>query len=624
VIAHPWAEGPPQKADPTKRRPLGALRLITTIGAVWLSISFAVPARATIRYDVSLAHPEQHLFHVTITVPDVTRELIVQMAAWNALYTIRDFASHVQKVEAYAGSDLYSAVMGPQLPVDKSDKQTWRIRGDGTITIRYAIYWDEAGPFGTQLSPGHAFVNPAMVLMYVPDRRTESVFLSLDAPLEWEVQSAGLTGIESMGRARRFLFELANYDALADSPIEAGTYQEFTLPGISPEVRVVVHGDSWHKARMQDELTRICKYELQLMGGAPFDHYTFIFHIGHAAAGAGGGMEHANSTAINIPSDEFLPDVAAHEFFHLWNVKRIRPASLEPIDYTKEQYTRALWFAEGVTSTYSSYTLERTGIWTKQQLYDQLGNIVAELERRPANKWQSAEESSLDAWFEKYPLYDEPDYSVSYYTKGEILGVLLDLLIRDRTNNAKSLDDLMRAMNTDFAKAGKTYRDSIDIRLEAEKIAGGSFEDFFTKYVAHADAVPYVETFALAGLDLRKGERKYPALGFFAERDAAGNLGVRTVEPDSLAASAGLQPNDVILQWNGAEPARRPERWLRNQHPGDILRLKVRREGRELDVQFPLGETTELFYQVAEDIHSSEKARRIREGWLHGTVDGAL
>jgi predicted metalloprotease with PDZ domain len=145
--------------------------------------------------------------------------------------------------------------------------------------------------------------------------------------------------------------------------------------------------------------------------------YTFILHIGKGAGG--GGMEHANSTAIGIPSDEYLAGVAAHEFFHLWNVKRIRPASLEPVDFTKEQYTRALWFAEGVTSTYGAYTLVRSGIWSKERFYEDLGEQITELESRPANRWQSAEESSLDAWLEKYPLYDEPDYSVSYYTKGQ-------------------------------------------------------------------------------------------------------------------------------------------------------------------------------------------------------------
>src|SRR5262249_52888416 len=162
--------------------------------------------------------------------------------------------------------------------------------------------------------------------------------------------------------------------------------------------------------------------------------------------------EHANSTAIWARSQEGLIALAAHEFFHLWNVKRIRPASLTPVDYTHEQYTRALWFAEGVTNTYGSYTLVRTQLWDKAQFYVDLSQQISELETRPANGWQSAEESSLDAWLEKYPLYNRPQESVSYYAKGQILGFLLDILIRDRTNNERSLDDVMRTMNMDFAK----------------------------------------------------------------------------------------------------------------------------------------------------------------------------
>jgi predicted metalloprotease with PDZ domain len=354
------------------------------------------------------------------------------------------------------------------------------------------------------------------------------------------------------------------------------------------------------------------------MDGAPFERYTFILHIGKGSGG--GGMEHMNSTAIGMPSDEFLDGVAAHEFFHLWNVKRIRPASLEPVDYSKEQYTRALWFAEGVTSTYGSYTLVRSGIWSKEQFYLDLSQQISELENRAANRWQSAEQSSLDAWLERYPLYNQPEYSVSYYTKGQVLGDLLDILIRDRTNNERSLDDVLRAMNTDFAKQGKPYRDSLDIRLTSEEVAGGSFEDFFQKYVAGTEPFPYQRVLALAGMELRVVEHSRPTLGFSTERDANGAVNVQAVIAEGPAAEAGLRAGDTILTWNGAEPPRRLERWLREQKAGDILKLKVRREEKEVTIEVRLGEIKETFYGVSEDSHASEKARRIRDGLLHGVT----
>ncbi len=590
-----------------------ALRISTAFAFLILFV-FGSSTRAAIRYEVSLAHPEQHLFHVTMTIPGVTGEVTVQMAAWNALYQIRDFSSHVQHVEAFAGSET--------APIQKLDKQTWRITGNGTITLRYATFWDEVGPFSTQLNSEHAFINPAMILLYVPGRRSEDVKLSLSNPSEnWRVESASHARIEPMGGPRAFAMEAASFDALADAPIEAGKFDEFALPGMKQEIWVVVHGDNWRKKRVEDDLKRICQYELKLMGDAPFERYTFILHIGKGAGG--GGMEHANSTAIGVPSDEYLPGVAAHEFFHLWNVKRIRPATLEPVDYTKEQYTRALWFAEGVTSTFGSYTLVRSGIWSKEQFYADLSEQISELESRPANRWQSAEQSSLDAWLEKYLLYNQPEYSVSYYTKGQVLGDLLDILIRDRTDNEKSLDDVLRALNTDFAKQGKLYRDSLDIRLTAEKIAGGSFEEFFRKYVAGTEPFPYEQILTLAGLELRTVERRRPALGFFAQRDPGGSLIVRSVEAEGPALQAGLRAGDVLTSWNGGEPPRRLDRWLREQKAGDLLRLHVRREDKEVAVEFRLGELKETFYEVREDSHAGEKARHIREGLLRGMTTAA-
>jgi len=584
------------------------LRILAFLCFLFLPLSSS-SSNAAIRYEVSLAHPEQHLFHVTMTIPNVAREVTVKMAAWNALYQIRDFSSHVQNVTALAGTEISS--------IEKLDRQSWRVTGKGTIAIRYDSYWDEIGPFASQLNGEHAFINPAMILMYVPDRRSEETLLEMpDVPYEWQVASPSLAGLLQVSRARVFTITAKTYDELADGPIEIGKFQQFDLPGVSPHVEVVIHGGNWKKKRVEEDLKRICQYELKLMGGAPFERYTFILHFGKRAGG--GGMEHANSTAIGVSSDEYLPGVAAHEFFHLWNVKRIRPASLDPVDYTKEQYTRALWFAEGVTNTYGSYTLVRSGIWSKEQFYADLGEQISELEGRPANRWQSAEQSSLDAWLEKYPLYNQPEFSVSYYTKGQVLGDLLDILIRDRTDNAKSLDDVLRLMNANFAKQGKTYRDSLDVQLTAETIAGGTFEEFFRKYVAGTDPFPYQQILALAGLALRTVERRRPALGLFAEHDPSGPLVVSTVDGEGPAAQAGLRAGDVILNWNGGEVPKRVEHWLQDQKAGDLLKLLVRRDDNEISIEFRLGEINETLYEVMEVSHAAEKARHIREGMLRG------
>jgi predicted metalloprotease with PDZ domain len=572
------------------------------------------PAIAEIHYEVSIAHPEQHLFRISMEVPQVDGELRLQMAAWNAFYEIRDFSSHVQRVEAY--------VDGQRTDIEKIDKLTWRVRASGTVKVRYETFWDDPGPFESQLNSDHAFINPAMVLLYVPERRSEKSTVSLTGlPAEWNVASAAHTSVESTAGTRKVTLEAPTYDALADDPIEISKFEEFTISDLTPPVRVVIHGDNWKRREVESALRKICKYEVRMMEDAPYDQYTFIFHIGKAAAGSGGGMEHANSTAISVQSDAFLPNVSAHEFFHLWNVKRIRPATLEPLDYTREMYTRSLWFAEGVTNTYGAYALVRTGLWSKQDFYQDLSSQIREIEVRPAESWQSAEQSSLDAWLEKYALYNQPQNSISYYTKGQILGVLLDIVIRDRTNNQKSLDDVFRTMNVEFAKEGRYYQDSLDVRLTAEKIVGGSLEDFFSKYISGTAQLPYTELLPLAGLELHTHETVRPVLGFFVDHAPSSPWTVGSIDADGPAANSGLKTADEILRWNNSDPPRRLERWLGQQKPGDELHLRIRRDGTEQNIVVRLGEVREKTFQVAEMPHAEERSKRIRDGILHGTTD---
>jgi predicted metalloprotease with PDZ domain len=198
--------------------------------------------------------------------------------------------------------------------------------------------------------------------------------------------------------------------------------------------------------------------------------------------------------------------------------------------------------------------------------------------------------------------------------------VLLDILIRDRTENERSLDDVLRSMNEEFAKQGRGYRDSLDVRLTAETIAGGSFEEFFQKYVAAAEPLPYQRVFALAGLELRTEERRRPSLGFYAVRDQAGPLVVRSIDPGGSAEQAGLHSNDVITSWNGTEPPKNIERWAYGHKKGSLLRLGVRRDEKNISIELRVGEVVEIAHSVAEDARAGEKAKHIREGLLRGVT----
>lgn len=465
------------------------------------------PAAATIQYRVSLDEPAQHLFRVTMTIPIEGREVVTALPAWNTLYRVRDFAYRVESLRG-----LCPALTAVPLNKRQLDKQTWRFSLDGScqagdhnsFEIQYAIEWNDLGPFNSQLDAHHAFMNLAEILMYVPDRRSEDVEVQfVGLPAGWQ------TAAELAPSHDQNSYFAASYDNLVDAPVESGKFEQFEFDESGGHFHVVVDSHAWNRSILEESLQRITRYEMQLMGGPPFDgprkEFTFIFHIGPEGDVEGGGMEHRNSTAISATSTEAAVVVSAHEFFHVWNVKRIRPQSLEPVDYTKEQYTRALWFAEGVTSAYASYTLVRTGLWSKAQFYSDLAQQIGELQSRPARAWQSVEESSLDAWFEKYDGYNTPYHSISYYNKGQIDGVLLDLAIRDATDNHKSLDDVMRRMNTEYARQGKFYDDSAGIRAVVEEVTGKSFADFFNRYVSGTDEIPYNDFLSVAGLELQIG-----------------------------------------------------------------------------------------------------------------------
>jgi predicted metalloprotease with PDZ domain len=406
-----------------------------------------------------------------------------------------------------------------------------------------------------------------------------------------------------------------------DAPVEISEFKERDFDESGAHYRVVVDSESasYDMEKLVSTVQRLVASETAWMNDHPFKTFLFIYHFPNAP---GGGMEHAYSTAIEINAQVLaddplaLPGVTAHEFFHLWNVKRIRPQSLEPIDYTKENYTRALWFSEGVTDTVEDYTLLRAGFIGEPGYLTRLTAKIAEYERRPARLTQSAEEASLDAWLEKYDSYRMPQRSISYYDKGRLLGVLLDLNIREASHGSASLRDVFQWMNSNYAQKGRFFNDSEGVREAVEEVSHADFKPFFQKYVSGTEEIPWNDFFSTVGLRLERRNIEVADTGFWAVRNFDKPPSVVSIARGSNAEKAGLATGDSILEVNGRAAGRDFEDQLAQIHPGDTLRLKIRNALGKREIQWRVGSRDELHFELedVDNITPQQKARRA--AWL--------
>jgi predicted metalloprotease with PDZ domain len=575
-----------------------------------------LPAAPTIRYTVSLAGYEDHLLHVQMSLPPGSRQRIVQLPVWNALYQVRDFSQYVNKVTAKSAS-------GAPFTVRKLDKTTWQIdAADDGATVDYEIAAQLPGPYGAEVTPSHAFLNLAEVLMYSPEFRAAPVELMFsNIPRGWKFATALSTSGDK--------FQAKNYDALVDSPVEAGTFQESDFDEGGSHYRVVVDADrsDYDLGKIVADVRKIVAAATGWMNDRPFQTYLFLYHFPRGPGG--GGMEHAYCTAIDVNAQLLkddpiaLDNVTAHEFFHLWNVKRIRPQSLEPIDYTKENYTRALWFSEGVTSMVEDIILLRAGLLDERRYLARLGDQISELQRRPAHRTQSAEESSLDAWLEGDAYYRLPERSISYYNKGELLGLTLDLALRDGTHGKASLREVFRWMNQNYAQQGKFFPDSAGVRTAAEAVGQQNFASFFDKYVAGLEEIPWDDFFRTVGLHAVRRTMTVADPGFAAIRNFDAPASVVRLQPGSDAEKAGLAPGDMLLELNGRPVASDFDRRLELLRPGDAIRVKVRHHGAEREMQWTVGSRQEVEFELKDVDNVSAPQRAQRAAWLKGEPQSA-
>jgi predicted metalloprotease with PDZ domain len=570
---------------------------------------------SAIGYVISLASPEQHLVEVQLILPAGAPQHELQLPVWNALYQVRSFAQYINWIHAKDRA-------GQAIPLHQMNASCWRVSGteNGAI-VEYQIYADLPGPFGAQLNAQHAFFNLAEILIYPVDGRNAAMHVSFShVPGGWRIA----TPLKSLPQGG---FSADNYDRLVDSPFELGTFQESDFDESGGHFRVIVDADpaDYDMQKITADLHKIVAAAISWMNDRPFDAYMFFYHFPHSAGG--GGMEHAYSTAIELNAGIIkqsyypLDTVSAHEFFHLWNVKRIRPQTLEPVDYTRENYTRALWFSEGVTSTVENTLELRGGLLDETGYFNVLGAEITELEQRPAHLTQSVEDSSLDAWLEGNPYYRRAERSVSYYNKGALLGVALDLAVRQASHDHASLREVLEWMNLHYAKQGRFFPDSEGVREAAEAVSHADLGWFFTKYVAGTEEIPWDDFLRAVGLHVASVTDNVPDPGFTASRNFDGPLVVADVTAGGEAERAGLQVGDTILELQGKPAGQDARQTLFSLNRGDELTIKVRGRRGERELKWQVGSRQQLAYELKDLDKVTPEQRACRIAWLKGEAE---
>src|SRR5882672_3906317 len=611
-----------------------------------LTVSIAVFAQdepLKINYRLGMTHPSSHLFEVSVEVERPADAMVdsldFQMAKWSpGRYAVFDFAKNVQEFQAAAGiCPPKSLCDQPMRPVTRVDDQTWRVpfMSSTSLTISYKVFANDLSGTFSELDSRHANFNGGCIFMYVVNHKQDPVRLEIDPPKDWRI----VNGRTEKKDQREWKFP--NWDILIDTPTEIApdwTEDNFKVDG--KNYHVVVHslGPEGSKRRaLVRDIEKIVKTETAMWGRPEFDSYTFLIHFS-ADDHSSDGMEHLTSTQIIMPGSLADPeaeaetiDAIAHEFFHVWNVKRLRPIELGPWDFTRPANTRGLWIAEGITNYYGHLMQRRSGLWNDAKLWATLAQQITEVENSPGSRLMSAEESSLSA-----PFIDDAPHaqqtnlantSISYYPKGEVLGLVLDLLIRGKTKGKFSLDDVMRRMydefylkspNATYYLRGRGYKNE-DFEQMVSQVAGADMSDFFKRYVHGVESPPYEEAFAQVGLRFVREPQQPVSVGVSADESDPNNFKVARVRPGSPASDAGLEVGDTINSFGGARlTPTNLMKVLGRYKPGDRVTLSVQRGRRTMQITITLGPPQVMSYRIEEMTNAPAEAKALRAAWLNG------
>lgn len=515
-----------------------------------------------IEYTVDLENPATQTCDITMTVRGwKAPTLDVHLPVWRpGRYEILDPSGTIRSIAATDGK-------GKTLSMEKVAKSSWKIGTEGAsvIRIKYTLYANAIKNRTRHIDDTHAFLSGSTVFLFVHELRNAPIEVAINAPKGWQTA----TGLERSASVPN-VFLAPDYDTLVDSPFEIGehTVLNYEVEGVPHEI--VIWGEIPENSivtndQIIEEFTKITKMQYDLFGAFPYKRYVFLTHIG---PDLGGGTEHLNSTIIQTKPDNFTDrgrfnnflGLASHELFHTWNVKQFRPEGLKPYDYLHENYTKLLWVAEGSTTYFDTLMLVRAGIVKPDTYLSSLADNMRTEAARPGRLVQSLESSSFDAWtkFSK-PTPDSVNSTVSFYSKGELVNFLLDMELRKRTVNKRSLDSIMKLLYERYPLSGPAYSTN-DLKQLLAEVGKGSYDEFFAKYVAGTEELDVDTALAVAGLKLVRtpapkldqpsDPSETPYLGLTL-KDSGSAAVVTAVLSDGPAATAGIMVDDQILALNG-------------------------------------------------------------------------
>jgi predicted metalloprotease with PDZ domain len=545
------------------------------------------------RYRVSMPEPHSHRFEVEAALDDPGAEPVLALPVWTpGSYLLREYARHLEGFSAADGE-------GRPLAWERVDKHRFRIRAGSAprVVARYRIYANELTVRTSHLDGSHGYLNGATALVYAEGRLAEPCTLEVVPPPGWKVTTALAGGPTA--------FSARDYHELVDSPVEVGTHAVLEFNALGAEHAVAVWGrGNLDLGAFARDLKGVVEAYGAALGGLPYTRYLFLLHLSEQRRG---GLEHERSTTLHLarmgfwPRDAYLESLslAAHELFHAWNVKRLRPAALVPYDYSREQYTRLLWWFEGATSYYDHLVLARCGLLPPAKYLKHLGVEWTALLRAPGAGKMSLAEASLVAWVKHYrPDENTRNSAISYYRKGELVALALDLFLRRR---GRSLDELLRLLLERHADAGLP-EDGVE-RAAAEWVGAEAAGAFFDRFVR--GTAPLEADLDLVGLSLglrpsegsedeggtpREAKEGEPGPGGWLGVEVDGDLAVTFVREGGPAWRAGLYAGDEIVAEGGyrVDGKALSER-IRERGPAGALRLHLFRRGELLELEVPLG-----------------------------------